>query len=79
MSQIAKGVSKTVAVKKESQWGVPACSSGAKLLRRVTADFNLVKENYSSNEINPTFMTIDSRHGVRSLEGSLESVLFPGT
>ena len=79
MSQIAKGVSKTVAVKRESQWGVPAGASGAKLLRRVTADFNLVKENYSSNEINPTFMTIDSRHGVRSVEGSLEAELSPGT
>jgi hypothetical protein len=79
MSQIAKGVSKTVAVKKESQWGVPAGASGAKLLRRVTADFNLTKENYSSNEINPTFMTIDSRHGVRSVEGSLEAELSPGT
>ena len=76
---ISKGVSKLVAVKKESQWGVPAGPTGAKLLRRVTADFNLVKENYSSNEINPTFMTIDSRHGVRSVEGSLEAELSPGT
>ena len=76
---IAKGVSKLVAVKKESQWGVPAGASGAKLLRRVTADFNLVKENYESSEINPSFQTIDSRHGVRSVEGSLEAELSPGT
>lgn len=76
---IAKGVSKLVGYKKETSWGVPAGASGAKLLRRVTADFNLVKENYSSNEINPTFMTIDSRHGVRSVEGSLEAELSPGT
>ena len=76
---ISKGVSKLVAVKKESQWGVPAGASGAKLLRRVTADFNLVKENYESNEINPSFQTIDSRHGVRSVEGSLEAELSPGT
>ena len=79
MSQIAKGVSKTVAVKRESQWGVPAGATGAKLLRRVTADFNLTKENYESNEINPSFQTIDSRHGVRSVEGSLEAELSPGT
>lgn len=79
MSVIAKGVSKLVAVKKESQWGVPAGTSGAKLLRRVTADFNLMKENYESNEINPTFQTIDSRHGVRSVEGSLEAELSPGS
>lgn len=76
---IARGVSKLVAVKKESQWGVPAGAAGAKLLRRVTADFNLTKENYESNEINPSFQTIDSRHGVRSVEGSLETELSPGS
>ena len=78
---IAKGVAKKVAYKKESpgQWGVLPGATGAKYLRRVTADFNLTKENYSSNEINPTFMTIDSRHGVRSVEGSLEAELSPGT
>lgn len=79
MASIAKGVSKLVGYKRESQWGVPAGATGGKLLRRVTADFNLVKENYTSNEINPTFMTIDSRHGVRSVEGSLEAELSPGT
>lgn len=76
---IAKGVSKLVGYKLESNWGVPAGASGGKLLRRVTADFNLTKENYESNEINPSFQTIDSRHGVRSVEGSLEAELSPGT
>lgn len=76
---IAKGVSKLVGYKLESNWGVPAGATGGKLLRRVTADFNLVKENYESNEINPSFQTIDSRHGVRSVEGSLEAELSPGT
>lgn len=76
---IAKGVSKLVAYKKETNWGVPAGDTGGKLLRRVTADFNLTKENYESNEINPSLQTIDSRHGVRSVEGSLETELSPGT
>ena len=76
---IAKGVSKLVGYKLESNWGVPAGPTGAKLLRRVTADFNLTKEAYESNEINPSFQTIDSRHGVRSVEGSLEAELSPGT
>lgn len=76
---IAKGISKLVAVRKETSWGTIAPASGAKLLRRVTADFNLTKENYSSNEINPSLQTIDSRHGVRSVEGSLEAELSPGT
>jgi hypothetical protein len=76
---IAKGVSKLVAYKRESSWGTPAGDTGGKLLRRVTADFNLTKETYESNEINPSFQTIDSRHGVRSVEGSLEAELSPGT
>ena len=79
MSTIARGVSKLVAVKKETTWGVPATTTGAQLLRRVTADFNLTKETYTSNEINPSFQTIDSRHGVRSVEGSLEAELSPGS
>lgn len=76
---IAKGVSKIVAYKKETTWGELAGDTGGKQLRRVTADFNLTKENYESNEINPSFQTIDSRHGVRSVEGSLEAELSPGT
>ncbi len=76
---IAKGISKLVGYKLESNWGVPAGGTGGKLLRRVTADFNLVKENYESQEINPSLQTIDSRHGVRSVEGSLEAELSPGT
>lgn len=76
---IAKGIAKQVAYKKETTWGTPAGSTGGKLLRRVTADFNLTKETYESNEINPSFQTIDSRHGVRSVEGSLEAELSPGT
>ena len=79
MANIARGIAKNVAIKKETTWGTPAGASGAKLLRRVTADFNLTKENYESNEINPSFQTIDSRHGVRSVEGSLEAELSPGT
>ena len=79
MATIAKGVSKTVGYKLETAWGTPAGSSGAKLLRRVTADFNLTKENYESNEINPSMQTIDSRHGVRSVSGTLEAELSPGT
>lgn len=76
---IARGVSKILGFKKETTWGTLAGNTGGKLLRRVTADFNLVKENYTSNEINPTFMTIDSRHGVRSVDGSISAELSPGT
>lgn len=79
MGQIARGVSKTVAYKKETTWGTLAGNTGGKLLRRVTADFNLTKEQYESNEITPSMQTIDMRHGVRSAEGSLNAELSPGT
>lgn len=76
---IGRGVAKTIAIKKETTWGVPAGDTGAQLLRRVTGDFNLVKESYQSEELNPSFQTISMRHGVRSVEGSLDAEVSPGT
>ena len=74
---IAKGVSKKVAYKKETTWGTPAGASGAKYLRRVTANFNLTKETYESAEIRTDYQVADMRHGVRSAEGSLNGELSP--
>ena len=79
MANIARGIAKNVAIKKETTWGTPAGATGAQLLRRVTADFNLTKETYDSQELNPSFQTISMRHGVRSVEGSLDAELSPGT
>ena len=79
MANIARGIAKNVAIKKETTWGTPAGAAGAQLLRRVTADFNLTKETYDSQELNPSFQTISMRHGVRSVEGSLDAELSPGT
>lgn len=76
---IAKGVAKKVAFKKETTWGTIAGATDAKYLRRVTADFNLTKEQIESQEINPTFQVSDMRHGVRSAEGSLNGELAPGS
>jgi len=76
---IAKGVSKQVGYKKESSWGVLAGTSAGKLLRRVTASFNLVKEAYESSEIRTDRQIADFRHGVRSAEGSLNGELSPAT
>lgn len=75
----ARGVSRKIAYKKESTWGTLPGATGAKYIRRVTADFNLTKETYSSNEINPTFMMTDFRHGVRSATGSINAELSPGS
>ena len=72
---ISKGTAKVVAYKKETAWGTLAGNTGAKQLRRVTADFNLTKETYESNELRTDRQVADFRHGVRSAEGSLNGEL----
>lgn len=76
---IAKGTSKTIAYRKEVTWGVPVAGTGAKQLRRVTGNFNLTKETYSSSELRVDRQTADFRHGVRSADGSLNGELSTGT
>lgn len=72
---ISKGTSKQVAFKKETTFGTLAGPTTASLLRRVTANFNLVKEAYESNEIRVDRQVADFRHGVRSAEGTLNGEL----
>jgi hypothetical protein len=72
---ISKGVSKQVGYKKETTWGTLAGNTSGKLLRRVTANFNLVKEAYESGEIRTDRQVADFRHGVRSAEGTLNGEL----
>lgn len=79
MGNIARGVSKKVGYKKETAWGTPAGATGAKYLRRVTANFNLTKETYESAEIRSDMQISDFRHGIRSAEGSLNGELSPST
>lgn len=76
---ISKGTSKVVAYKRESTWGTLAGATSGKLLRRVTASFNLVKEAYESGEIRTDRQIADFRHGVRSAEGSLNGELSPAS
>lgn len=76
---ISKGTAKVVAYKKEATWGQLAGATGGKQLRRVTADFNLEKETYESNEIRIDQQTADFRHGVRSAAGNLSGELSPKT
>lgn len=77
---LAQGVSKVVAYKKEGTWGTAAASgAGAKALRRVTAAFNLSKEAYQSEELRTDYQISDFRHGVRSVEGSLNGELSAGS
>jgi hypothetical protein len=76
---IARGTSKSVAYKKESAFGTLASGTGAKYLRRVTADFNLAKENYESAELRLDRQVADARHGIRSATGTLNGELSVGS
>jgi hypothetical protein len=76
---ISKGVAKRVAYKKESTWGTLAGATGAKYIRRVTSNFNLMKETYESAEINTSYQIVDMRHGVRSADGALNGELSPSS
>lgn len=77
---IATGINKIVTYKAEgSGWGVLAGPTLGKVLRRVTANFNLDKESYESSEIRTDYQVADFRHGVRSVSGSLSGELSPGT
>lgn len=76
---IANGIRKSIIIKKETTWGTAATAAGADVYRRVSGSFNLKKDAYTSNEIRTDFQTIDSRHGVRSVDGSINGELSPGS
>ena len=76
---ISQGVSKRVAYKKETNWGDLPGATGAKEIRRVTATFNLTKETYESQEIRSDYQVASFSHGVRSVDGSINGELSPGT
>lgn len=76
---IAQGISKVVAIKKETTPGTLAGAAGGRLLRRVTSSFNLTKETYQSDEIRTDYQMADFRHGVRSADGSVSAEVSPGS
>ena len=75
----ASGVFKQVSVKEETTYGVLPTATGAQLLRRVDASFNLTKDVYESSEIRADLQTVDMRHGVRRVAGTLNGELSPGS
>ena len=75
----ATGVAKQLLYKAESTWGTLAGASGAQRLRRVTSTLSLKKQTYESNEIVDHYQVADFRHGVRSVDGSINGELSPGT
>ena len=79
MATIATGINNKVAYKKETTWGELPANTGAKYLRRVSADFNLTKETYQSEEMRLDYQVADFRHGVRRVEGSLNGEFSAGS
>lgn len=76
---IATGVAKSLRFKKETTWNTAAGASSAQLLRRVTSDINLTKQSYQSQEIRDDYQIADFRHGPRSVTGTINGELSPGT
>lgn len=79
MPTIATGINNKIAYKKETTWGTAAGATGAKYLRRVSADFNLTKETYQSEEMRNDYQVSVFRHGVRRAEGSLNGEFSAGS
>lgn len=81
MAQIATGVFKKVAIKRQATQGViaPAGAAGtAAYMRRTSSTLNLAKAGYGSAEILPSQQRRDFRHGVRSTSGSISGELSVG-
>lgn len=75
----ASGINKVVTYKKETTFGELPTATGAQTIRRVTSNFNLTKETYQSEEIRQDFQINDFRHGVRSIEGTVNGELSAGS
>lgn len=78
MATISTGVFKKLVFKKQSAQGTLAGASGAQYMRRVTSTIDLNKAQYKSAEIRSSQQRADSRHGVRSVEGSISGELSVG-
>lgn len=76
---IATGVYKKLAAKKQSGLNVAASGASAQLYRRVTSTLNKKKAFYKSNEISPSMQRSDGRHGIISVDGTINGELSVGT
>ena len=75
----ASGVSKTVAIAKETTWGVKPLANSAKYYRRVSCTLNLSREQFQSAEITTTAQTASVRSGTDNVEGTLSGELAAGS
>jgi len=76
---VANAIRKSITYKREAAWGTLPGATLGKELRRVQGNFNLTKDTYDSSEIRTDQQTAVSRHGVRSVTGSLNGELSAGS
>lgn len=79
MPDIADGLKKQTAYKKQSALGTIASGAGGQILRRENSVFSLGKATYESDEILSHQQSTGSRHGLQSTTGKLAGLLSPGT
>lgn len=80
MAEIAQGTSKQIRIKRQSVKGALAGTSGGQIMRRETGTFELAKETFNTaSEITSTQQLKSSRHGPKTVNGSLNGLLSPGT
>lgn len=76
---LAVGSLANVGYVQEESFGVTPPSPALKVFRRVQNSINLTKEAYESEEIRSDRMTADLRHGVRRVQGDVETELSVGS
>lgn len=77
---IAQGTAKQTRIKRQSAKGSLAGASGGQIMRRESSTFELAKEIYTTeSEITSTQQVKSVRHGVKTVNGSLNGILSPGT
>lgn len=77
---IAQGTAKQTRYKRQSAKGSLAGTSGGQIVRREQSIFELSKEAYTTeNEITSKQQLLSNRHGVKTVNGSLNGLLSPGT
>lgn len=76
---LAQSSKRRVTFKRESAWGTPADgSSGGQVVRRTNTTLGLTKETYQSAEKRVDFQRVDSRHGMRRVQGGITGELYVG-
>ncbi|MFZ6773029.1 phage tail tube protein [Undibacterium sp. SXout7W] len=80
MPNIAQGINKKVAFKRQTGVGVQASTSAAQYLRRKQSIFTLKRDTYNTqDEIASHQQLISERLGAQMVDGKLSGLLSPGT